>query len=604
MNSLLLTIDDLRNDSSNPSCLSNRTGWKFGHSNQSSLIILSRSLQSNQTYQFMVEMSNRQNASQHATGYVLVKVEDTRPIMIAIGCVINTLCAPNSEYQFVNPTTQIALFSIPIGNYSRIENIIWNLYSGEINSTANYSQWILFNQIQFENIWFFGRNSSNFTATKQLFLNYPSIQFWKFEVVYSFSSETSVSSLNFIINQSPQNGCCSISPSNGTIATLFTISCSNWSDEDGIKDYSIYSQKSMIAFSSLPSIEVRLPFGDNQVLLVEIRDELNCVTQYNLSSISVQTDSQTMSNLLTSPNNSIVNLLSTGHQNTIGQLLTSVSQEFNRMSTENINRATSNGIPIASISVSSLTNQCQSTNISFNQSALVEFNKDLNSQANTLEYIISLTQNLPITTTSNSIILQSSSLAQLTKSTNHLTRTSISIAADKCYQLTLALHSMSMKMTQEDAQIAAKQLIQCASNVLTAVNSPLQERTIVLDSDALQASGSFDDYEIELESEWLKVDKNTYYQQKIADQVANQMNELVSRLTSTLNIHINVGQQLVINTSEVFMSLESQTMQSLSNKQFIDGLIRFPSITTNQNNSKIFIRVCFHIYLFIRNNYF
>jgi len=534
----------------------------------------------------MVQMKNRRNSSQQATGYVLVKVDNTRPQMIAIGCVIATLCAPNLEYQFVNPTTQVALFSIVTGSYSTIQNITWNVYSGEMNS----SQWTLFNQNPYENIWFFGRKTSNFTATNQLFLSYPSIQLWKFEVVFSFPTQISTSALNFIINQPPQNGSCSISPSNGTTTTQFTISCSNWFDEDGIKDYSIYSQKIMIAFSSSPTVQVRLPSGDNQILSIDIRDQLNCVTQYNLSSISVQTDSQAISNLLTSTDNPIVNLLSSGNQNTVGQILTSVSQEFNKMNTDNLNRAASNGIPIASISISSLTSQSQTANTSFNQSALIEFNKDLNSQAKIREYLISFTQNLLITT-SNSIKLQASSLAQLTKSTNQLTRTMISIGADRCYRLALALHSMSTKISQEDAEIISTQLIQCASNILSAVNGPLQKRTNILDIDAQRASTFPDDYDTDLESEWSKVnfldDKNTYFQQKLANQIANQMNEAISRLTSTLNIHINVGQQSIVNTSEVFMSLEF-----LSNKPFADGLIRLPSINvTNQNNSKGSIRV-------------
>ncbi len=85
MNGSLLSIDDLRNDSSNPSCLSNRTGLKFGNSIESSLTILGGSLQSNRTYQFMVQMENRQNSSLQATGYALVQVEDTSPQMILIG---------------------------------------------------------------------------------------------------------------------------------------------------------------------------------------------------------------------------------------------------------------------------------------------------------------------------------------------------------------------------------------------------------------------------------------------------------------------------------------------------------------------------------------
>jgi hypothetical protein len=81
----LLSIDDLRNDSSNPSCLSNRTGLKFDNSINSSLTILSGSFQSNRTYEFMVQMVNRRNSSLQATGYVLVNVVDTRPQMILIG---------------------------------------------------------------------------------------------------------------------------------------------------------------------------------------------------------------------------------------------------------------------------------------------------------------------------------------------------------------------------------------------------------------------------------------------------------------------------------------------------------------------------------------
>ena len=48
-------------------------------------MIFAGSFKSNQTYQFMVYMENRRNASLQVTGYLLVKVEDTHPQMIAIG---------------------------------------------------------------------------------------------------------------------------------------------------------------------------------------------------------------------------------------------------------------------------------------------------------------------------------------------------------------------------------------------------------------------------------------------------------------------------------------------------------------------------------------
>jgi len=204
----------------------------------------------------------------------------------------------------------------------------------------------------------------------------------------------------------------------------------------------------------------------------------------------------------------------------------------NLLSTGNQN-AVSNGIPLSTISISSLTTQNQPTNSSLNESALIEFEKELNSQ--------------------------SSSLVQLTKSTNQLTRNTISVAADRCFQLTLALQSISMKISQ---------LFQCASNLLSAVNGPLQQRTTILD----------------LESEWMKInllnknEKNLSQQKELANQIQNQVKEIISRLNSILNIHLNVGQQSIVNTSEVLMSLQSEIIESLSNQTFANGAIRFSSI--------------------------
>jgi hypothetical protein len=59
--------------------------------------------------------------------------------------------------------------------------------------------------------------------------------------MYTFLSETSSSSIHFVVNQSPLNGSCSINPRTGITSTSFNISCSNWFDKDGIKDYSLYS---------------------------------------------------------------------------------------------------------------------------------------------------------------------------------------------------------------------------------------------------------------------------------------------------------------------------------------------------------------------------
>ncbi len=88
-----------------------------------------------------------------------------------------------------------------------------------------------------------GINTKRFTAFNTLFLNNRNIIYWRFEVVYKFPTESSLSALNFVINQPPENGSCSIDPPNGTTTTLFTINCTGWIDEDNIKDYSFYREK-------------------------------------------------------------------------------------------------------------------------------------------------------------------------------------------------------------------------------------------------------------------------------------------------------------------------------------------------------------------------
>jgi hypothetical protein len=76
---------------------------------------------------------------------------------ILFSCVIQTICIPNFDYQFLNPTTQVALFSNCIGNCSTLQNVTWNIYYGAINSSSNITKWTLFNQTDYQDIWFFGK---------------------------------------------------------------------------------------------------------------------------------------------------------------------------------------------------------------------------------------------------------------------------------------------------------------------------------------------------------------------------------------------------------------------------------------------------------------
>jgi hypothetical protein len=107
----------------------------------------------------------------------------------------------------------------------------------------------------------------------------------------------------------------------------------------------------MLAFSVFPTIQVRLPAGtDNQSLVYLVgfvRDPFDCVTEFNLSSVVVISDSTEITNLVDSLQNSrsgittnpLVQILASGNQNTIGQVISSLSRAFNKINDQTVKTA-------------------------------------------------------------------------------------------------------------------------------------------------------------------------------------------------------------------------------------------------------------------------
>jgi hypothetical protein len=233
------------------------------------------------------------------------------------------------------------------------------------------SSWTLFNQKNISLRFLSDENTSNLISNHEFFLQNSQINYWRFEVIYTFKTGKSSSSVDVIRNECPSNGFCSIHPFNGTTKTLFTISCFHWFDKDTIKDYSLYCK--LIRNSIIDSLKY-----------------------------------------------------SDGNQNRIGQILISISQEKNEINQQMIDKAVLDRIPTTSIFISPLGSQIspQNSSNSFDESMLLEYQKQLIIQANLREYLIKFTLNLTIFSL-NSIQLQSTSLARLTQATNQLTPTTL-----------------------------------------------------------------------------------------------------------------------------------------------------------------------------------
>jgi hypothetical protein len=109
----------------------------------------------------------------------------------------------------------------------------------------------------------------------------------------------------------------------------------------------------MLAYTTLTSFQVRMPIGDvNSTLLqivVRVRDIYDCTTEFNLSSISVVSDTNYIMSLMTAvttsddnnqlTSNPLVNTLYGGNQNDVCQVLTSVSQVLNNFAQQNLQLA-------------------------------------------------------------------------------------------------------------------------------------------------------------------------------------------------------------------------------------------------------------------------
>jgi len=135
----------------------------------------------------------------------------------------------------------------------------------------------------------------------------------------------------------------------------------------------------IIAFSPISTFDVYLPVGNNLNLVIQIRDILDSIAEFNLSSVNVSSDTNLTTDLINSfrnssnepINNPLIQLISTGNQNTIGQIIHLLSEEFDHINNQTLEKAISSknlfftlfnkrllfvldGIPLTSISISSL----------------------------------------------------------------------------------------------------------------------------------------------------------------------------------------------------------------------------------------------------------
>ena len=89
--------------------------------------------------------------------------------------------------------------------------------------------------------------------------------------------------------------------------------------------------------------------------------------------------------------------------------------------------------------------------------------------------------------------------------------------------------------------------------------------------------------------------RNAFYQKQLAQQITTQTKETTALLTAALKVHLNLGQQLLMNTSSIFVSMETVSINSLTNRTIQpmnNAHIRLPTAMLDpSNNQTISLRV-------------
>jgi hypothetical protein len=105
----------------------------------------------------------------------------------------------------------------------------------------------------------------------------------------------------------------------------------------------------IIAFSPIPTFDVYLPVGNDLNLVIHIRDILDSIAEFNLSSVNISSEINLTTDLINNfrnssnepINNPFIQLISTGNQNTIGQIIHLLLEEFDLINKQTLEKAIS-----------------------------------------------------------------------------------------------------------------------------------------------------------------------------------------------------------------------------------------------------------------------
>jgi len=161
------------------------------------------------------------------------------------------LCVPFPNYKKVTGLDLIRIQGSCVYGCDS-ELLLTVSFSYKVFNNLKYSDFtfadIVWQEFEMTETYFSNWTNPYFEISSVLFNDFKKITYWKIELtVFATATldqvtENGTSSLILKINQTPYNGTCVLSNSNGiAFQTYFTINCSDWTDSDGyIASYEFY----------------------------------------------------------------------------------------------------------------------------------------------------------------------------------------------------------------------------------------------------------------------------------------------------------------------------------------------------------------------------
>lgn len=552
-------------------------------------------MQINETYDIMVII---QKDIRKVNVSISVNIVEGIPGTAVITCSPG-LCSQISSGQLVNPSARLGLSAECTDGCTSPDRELkyqWELY---------YFQY-RWNWRLVENITAYtkGHKTKYLAVMTNIFKDfYPATKFRAKVIIIDEKAVTRAeAAMNFIVNQAPINGSCSITPKEGrTGQDFFNLTCSNWSDDQKVAEYMFYAKfkentlTKQISFGPESDIQVYMPLGpeyDNFTMevMAKIFDSYGAYATVSLGEVRVLPMSSEkldalLQDLTTGSVDMIEDAMANGdlqETNTVFSTMASALNSATMYANKSERTPTGYGkdyeyrVPEEIVQMSEADYQAEQAN-KFDSPVEQQRNLRAKGRAKMAEALNTVT-----VSTISGIQLTASTLSTVCKYTEECGRDAQKAVSQNIVKMSDTLKNLGSETPREELSVAGESLLAVIGETLEATNyhikDPLIEDmenvadTMVYDTDLDSSQGSISSGDPAKGINELKYLANKEQQTKEALKESKKIMGSMGAVTKTLSSSLVPGEDpMNMVTPKMAVSIAKSSANDLSNKKMGEG---------------------------------